>query len=273
MDRVIRRAGGGVSAVAAHVGDGFPSVVLLHGFPFDHTMWSAQLVALRRHGTLLAPDLPGMGRSELPSTQFAPLTMADYAADVVAWMDHFGFLRPVVVGLSMGGYIAFELWRRYRSRVGALVLMDTKPQADGPEAQAGRRAMADTIQAGGMAAVVDGMIEKVLGATTRQTRPDVVERLRRVILATEPAGAVAALHAMMYRADSSADLATIDVPTAVIVGEEDALTPVEVAREMADGIPGATFRAVPGAGHVSAMEAPDVVSTALSEFLDGLPRP
>jgi len=232
-------------------------------------MWSPQLQALPGQATLLAPDLPGLGASASPP----PGTpMSAYADEVVAWMDEAGFVRPVVAGLSMGGYVAFELWRRHRERVGALVLLDTKPAADPPDAQAARTAAAEAIGSAGMAAVVDGMIAKALGATTRARRPEVVDRLRRMILATDPDGAVAALHAMRDRADSTADLAGIDVPTAVVVGEEDELTPVAVARDLADRIPGASFRAIAGAGHVTALETPDEVSRALAAFLEELPR-
>jgi pimeloyl-ACP methyl ester carboxylesterase len=228
-------------------------------------MWEPQIRALRRDARIVAPDLPGLGASALPPGSTP--TMDDYAAAALAWLDETGVSRAVVAGLSMGGYVALAMWRRAKERIAALALLDTKAEGDTEEAKRGRVETRRAIEAGGMAAVAEGMIGKVLGGTTRRTRPDVVERVRRMILATDAAGAVAAVDALRERPDRTADLAGIDVPTIVLVGEEDELTPPAVARSMAAKIPGAKLVVVPEAGHVSTLEAPERVTTALRGLL------
>ena len=247
-------------------GDGPRAVVLLHGFPFDHTMWDSQIESLSDVGRIVAPDLRGLGESGVGGGGGRGL--AAYADDVVAWLDHFRIDRAVVAGLSMGGYVAFEIWRRARARITALVLLDTKAEADSPEAKEARVRAREAIREGGMSAVGGGMVEQVLGETTRHRRPEVVKHTRRMILGTRPDGAMAALDAMRGRPDSTPDLPGIDVPTLVLVGEEDSLTPPETARAMAAAIPGAELRIVPGAGHVSSLENPGAVTGALRSFLE-----
>jgi pimeloyl-ACP methyl ester carboxylesterase len=234
MESLRRRLANGVTAVAALEGKGGQPLVLLHGFPFDHSMWDPQIQALRGDAKILAPDLPGLGRSELPPGP-SP-SMHDYAGEVLAWMDEAGISRATVAGLSMGGYVAFAMWRRARERIAGLALLDTKAEADSEEAKRGRLDARRAIEEHGMAGVASGMLEKVLGKTTRRIRPDVVERVRKMIVATPPAGAIAAVDAMRERPDSVRDLAAIDVPTVVIVGEEDELTPPSVVRATAEGI-------------------------------------
>ena len=265
MQRERRTRADGTERSAVLEGDGRQPVVLLHGYPFDPGIFEPQMRALRRDARFVAPDLLGLGASRLgPSA--AP-RMDDYAADVLAWMDDAGVSRAPIVGLSMGGYVAFALWRKARERVAALVLLDTKAEADGEEAKRGRIETRDAIARGGMAAVCDGMLEKVLGQTTRGTRPDLVARIRRMILDTDPAGAMAASEALRERPDSGKDLATIDVPTVVVVGEEDVLTPPEFARSMAQRIAGARLVEVPRSGHVSSLEAPDAITDVLRDVL------
>lgn len=263
METLRRRIASGT--VAAWEGSGQQPLVLLHGFPFDHSMWEPQIRALRRDAKILAPDFPGLGRSELPP-HGAP-SMDDYARDVFAWMDEVGITRAAVAGLSMGGYVAFAMWRRARERISALALLDTKAEADSDEAKRARIETRRVIQERGLSAVVDGMLEKVLGKTTRRTRPEVVERVKKMVLGTSPAGAMAAVDALRERPDSVADLPGIDVPTVVVVGEEDELTPPVFSRGMAERIPGATLVIVPESGHVSSLEAPEQVSAVLRELL------
>lgn len=255
----------GTLRTAVLTGAGREPLVLLHGYPFDPSMWAPQLRALERDARILAPDLLGLGASRL--ARGAAPRMDDYADDVLAWMDDAGISRATVAGLSMGGYVSFALWRRAKERVASLVLLDTQAGADGEEARKGRVAAREALAAGGMAAVVDGMIGKVLGATTRARRPEVVDHVRRMILATDAAGAIAATEALRERPDSTPTLATLDVPVTVVVGEEDTLTPPAIARAMADGIRGARCVVVPGAGHVSPLEAPDAVTAVLRQVL------
>jgi pimeloyl-ACP methyl ester carboxylesterase len=261
--RLIRPDGATLRAVLG--GDAPRDLVLLPGFPFDAAQWEPQLRGLADVARVLVPETRGLGGSDLGPSRTA--SMSDYAADVAAWMDQVGMKRATLGGLSMGGYIVFEMWRRHRDRVDALVLADTKAEEDPPEGKWARVAMGDAIRAEGMHGVTEGMLEKVLGATTRRLRPAVVERVRDMIQATKPAGAIAALDAMRERPDSVADLATIDVPTLVLVGAEDSLTPPIGARRLARAIEGAGFVEIEDAGHVSALEAPDAVTRALRRFL------
>jgi len=265
MERLEARRPDGTLSTALAGGEGGEPLVLLHGFPFAPAMWEPQLRDLRREARLLAPALLGLGTGRL--ARGAAPGMDDYADDVLAWMDETGIHRAVVAGLSMGGYVAFALRRRAPERIAALALIDTKPEADGEETRRGRVATREAIAKGGMAAVAGGMLGNVLGATTHRTRPDVVERVRRMILDTDPAGAMAAVDALRERPDSVATLATIDVPVTVVVGEEDTLTPPDVARAMAGRIAGARLVVVPGAGHVTSLEAPEAVTRVLRELL------
>lgn len=266
MNRLVRPGPPPVELVARSTGSGRRALVLLHGFPFDHTMWSPQLRDLEARMRILAPDLRGLGKSGLDPETGASLHTP--AQDVLAWMDSEGIERAAVGGLSMGGYLAFELWRQAPHRVAELALFDTKAEADSEEAKGGRVAASEEIRRGGMAAVAEGMISRVLGSTTRARRPAVVEHVRRMMLSTNPEGALAALDALRTRPSSVADCPRISIPVLVVVGEEDVLTPVGVAQEMAASIPRAELRVVKEAGHVTSLESPEVVTRALRDLVD-----
>ena len=250
-------------------GTGDRALVLLHGYPFDHSMWRPQLRDLAEEARIIAPDLRGLGKSEWNDADSA--SMRTHAEDTIAWMDAQGIQRAVVAGLSMGGYIAFEVWRRAPQRVAGLVLLDTKAEPDSPEAREARDKQKEEIARGGMAAICDGTIQRVLGKTTREIGGSVVEHVRRMILTTKPEGARGALDALRDRPSSVPDLPGISVPTIVVVGEEDELTPVSVAQKMAAGIPGAELRVIPRVGHVSSLESPSEVTRALRDALAGVP--
>ena len=242
------------------------TLVLLHGFPHDRGLFAAQIAA---HASmsgvrLLVPDLPGFGRS----TPLATPHMDSYADAVVRMLDAAGVHQAVIGGLSMGGYIAFAFWRRHPDRVRAMVLMDTKPGADAEAVLVKRRETIETVDRDGVGAVVGGMIPGQLGATTRASNPALVERLEVMLRRAPARGLTDAVRAMMTRIDSTGTLETITVPTLVIVGDEDTLTPPAESIAMAAAIPGARLVTVAGAGHLSPMEAPDVVNAALAEFLD-----
>lgn len=250
-------------------GAGDRALVLLHGYPFDHSMWQPQIRDLSEETRILAPDLRGLGKSELKRGEIA--TMTTYAQDVIAWMNAVEMQRAVVAGLSMGGYIAFEIWRRARERVAGLVLLDAKAEPDSAEAKAARDRAKQDIARGGMEAVCESMLQGVLGKTTRATRAGVVEHVRRMILSTNPDGAIAALGALRDRPSSISDLPGIDVSTIVAVGEEDELTPVAASQTMAAAIHGAELRIVPRSGHVSSLEAPAEVTRALRDLMARIP--
>jgi 3-oxoadipate enol-lactonase len=246
-----------------------PSVVLLHGFPFNRTLWREQAEALGDGFRVITPDLRGHGGTGLGGV--AASTMEQMAEDVAALLDELGVAGPVVLGgLSMGGYVALAFTRLFRERVRALVLADTRPQADTNEARRTREETAQRALREGMQAVADAMLPKLLAPSTLERRPDVVERVREMILGTRPEGAAAALRGMAVRRDQTDLLSEIDAPTLVLVGSEDALTPPKDSEMMRDAVRGARLVSMDGAGHVSNLERPDEFNRALADFLRGL---
>jgi len=264
----IRHDVGGVTLALDSRGDG-PALLLLHGFPLDRTLWAHQVATLSRWRRL-APDLRGAGASDVPSGGY---TIPAYADDLVRLLDRLRIERAVVAGLSMGGYVAFEMWRRHRARIVGLILVDTRSEADTAEGRGRRDEMIAAARAGGAAAVAERMLPQLLGRSTQQAQPHLVEQVRGTIERAPVPGLVGALEAMRDRTDSTPLLSTIDVPTLVIVGEEDELTPPAGARAMAAAIPGAALKAIPGAGHLSPLEAPTPVTRVMAEFLEAVPRP
>lgn len=260
---MVRYDVGGVALAVDVRGDG-PALLLVHGFPLDRTLWAHQVATLagwRR----IAPDLRGMGASDAPSDGY---TIAAYADDLVQLLDRMGIARAVVAGLSMGGYVVFDLLRRHRDRLAGVILLDTRADADSAEGRAGRDAMIELARAEGSRAVAERMLPRVLGRTTQQTQPTLVDQVRGMMARAPVAGVIGALGAMKERADASALLSTIDVPTLVVVGQEDEITPPSAARVLADAIPSAVLTVIPSAGHLSPLEAPTAVSRVLAEFLE-----
>jgi len=256
----------GVSLAVDIRGEG-PAVLLVHGYPYDHTIWAAQMAALDGYQRI-APDLRGMGQSDAPDLGYS---MATYAADLAALLDALGVGEVVLCGLSMGGYIAFEFLRSWRRRVRGLVLMDTRAEADSPEGRRARDLAAALARERGAAAIADEMLPKSLTPVTLARSPDMAERVRSMMAATPVAGIVGALGAMRDRADSTALLPTLgDIPTLIVVGELDQPTPPDRAEAMAEAIPGARRITIPGVGHLSPVEGADRVTQALLEFLRSL---
>jgi len=240
------------------------ALLLIHGFPLDHRMWAAQMAALSAQVHVIAPDLRGFGRSA--ATMSGALTMDQHADDLAALLDALGVERAIVGGLSMGGYVAFAFWRRHRQRVAALILADTRAEPDSPQARANRDAAAQKVRQAGVAALADEMLPRLL-APANLANPRVAERLRAMILAQPAETVIAALAGLRDRPDSRPTLPTIAVPTLVLVGEQDALTPPADAAALAAAIPGARLVAIPAAGHMSPMENPRAVNAALREFI------
>lgn len=247
------------------VGAGVP-VVFLHGFPLDRTFWKPQLSALIAQARCIAPDLRGFG----DSTPAAPYSMDQYADDVVALLDHLGIDRAVIAGLSMGGYVAFALWRRHRERVRALILADTRATADSAEGLEKRRALLEVARREGSGAVATRQLPTLLGATTRERNPDVAEWLHLMMAMQPVEGVAGAIEAMMARPDSTPDLATITVPTLIVVGEEDTLTPPSDAAAMAGAIRGARLETLTLAGHLAPVERPAAFNHIVAEFVASL---
>ena len=247
------------------VGTGVP-VLFLHGFPHNRSLWAPQIGALASPARTIAMDLRGFGES-VPG---AAGSMDDYADDAAALLDALSVDRAVIVGLSMGGYASFAFWRRHRARVRALVLCDTRAGADSEASQTSRRAMQDVARHRGGPAVADQMIDAMVGQTTRLKHPELVDQMHRMMSLASPDGIVGALEAMLTRPDSTPTLATITVPTLVVVGDEDALTPVSEARAMHLAVGGSRLEIIAGAGHVSNAERPATFNHVLSEFLTSL---
>ena len=247
------------------VGAGLP-LVFLHGFPHDRTLWSPQLGALVDHCRCVAPDLRGFGES----TAAGPYSMDQYADDVAALLEHLKIRRAVIVGLSMGGYVAFALWRRRPDLIRALVLADTRSGADTDEGREKRKHLVALALERGAGAVADAQINGMLGKTTRESHPDIVESVRQMLSSAPVDGIVGALHAMMDRPDSGPTLPTITVPTAILVGDEDALTPVKDSRSMHEAIPSSRLEVIRAAGHLSNLEKPAAFNHVLSEFVSAL---
>jgi pimeloyl-ACP methyl ester carboxylesterase len=236
-----------------------PALVVLHAFPLDRSMWDREVRALADAASpIVAPSFPGFGRSELPKRQ---PTLDDYADAVIGVMDAARIDRAAIAGCSMGGYVAFALWRRHRARISGLALIDTKAEADTPEAAENRVRLARTIREHGVEALLKTPPKWLRDGSPRW--PELVELIRK----QDKEAVAQASVAMAGRPDSTPDLATIDVPTAVIVGEADAITPLAQSRAMAEAIPHATLAVLPDAGHLSNLEAPEAFDRAIRAWL------
>jgi pimeloyl-ACP methyl ester carboxylesterase len=246
------------------VGAGSP-VLLVHGFPLNHTMWQSQIDHLARSHRVIAPDLRGFGASEVTAGE---VSMTQHADDLNGILDALEVDQPVsFCGLSMGGYIAWEFLRRYPQRVGRLVLCDTRAVADTPEAIQGRHALAELLLEQGAVAAVSAMVPKLLSAETREHRPEIVLKLQTMIQETDPEGMAASLRGMAHRRAATDLLEQIELPTLLVVGEFDTLSSPEEMREMAASIRDSRFELIPDAGHMSPMENAEAVNLVLLEFL------
>ncbi|MCC7052375.1 MAG: alpha/beta fold hydrolase [Gemmatimonadaceae bacterium] len=267
MEHMIALPHGTLAWEAAGPHDAAVTLVLVHGFPHDRGLWTAQLAAQAAvfpHARILVPDLPGLGRS----TPLPDPSIDGYADAIAALLDHVGAQQAVIAGLSMGGYVAFAFWRRHAARVRALMLLDTRADADTDAVKEKRSALITRVQTDGVGAVVGGMLPDQLGTTTRASQPALVERIEVMLRRAPASGVIGAALAMRDRIDSRPTLETITVPTLVVVGAEDTLTPPKDAQAIAAAIRGSRLVTIPDAGHLSPAEQPDVVNAAMAEFLD-----
>jgi len=239
-----------------------PPLILLHGYPFNRSMWNDQAGLLRKSYRVLVPDLRGHGDSEV-----APATIDGMAHDIGELMTSLGISDATIGGLSMGGYIALAFYRLFPERVRALALADTRAAADTDEVKQNRKKQAERALSEGMNRIAKDLLPKVLSPETIAKRPDIVERVRRMIVATKPEGAAAALKAMGERDDQSDLLPRIGVPTLIMVGKDDTITPVEESESMQREIPGSVLEVIEGAGHLSNIEQPEQFNGALLDFL------
>jgi 3-oxoadipate enol-lactonase len=237
------------------------TLLLIHAFPVDAAMWEPQVLSLRRELTVMAPSLPGFGGT--PPT--GDVLGMDVAAEfLVGELDRAGVDRAVVCGLSMGGYIAFSLWHRHRDRIAGLALADTRAEPDDEAGKERRRGVAEKARSGGSEAIA-GDPPPLL---SEGAEPALWDRVKDMIRRQPGESIAAASLGMAERSDARPLLGEIDVPTAVIAGGADSLTPPAMSESMASAIPGAELLVLDGAGHLSNLEAPDAFTAALRSLLE-----
>jgi pimeloyl-ACP methyl ester carboxylesterase len=245
-----------------------PPLVLVHGHPFDRSMWAPQVEHVGRTGRrVIAPDLRGYGRSTVVPGK-TPLEA--FARDIAALLDHLGVAEIVLGGLSMGGQIVMEFHRLFPDRLRGLVLADTAPQAETEEGRRGRNALADRLLVEGMRGYAEEVLPKMVAPATIQRFPAVAEHVSRMMRGTPPEGAAAALRGRAERPDYLASLARVHVPTLIVVGSDDEFTPIDDARLMHEVIPGSSLVVVGGTAHMPNLERPAEFNDALQTFLDSI---
>jgi 3-oxoadipate enol-lactonase len=236
------------------------ALLLIHGFPLDATQWEPQETSLRDRVTTVAPHLPGFGGTD-PAGDV--MTMSAAATRCIEALDGAGAERAVVCGLSMGGYVALELWRAHRDRVAGFVLANTRGTPDDEAGKERRRALAARLRGEGS----EFLVHEPGPLLSDQADPESWERVRTIIAAQSPEALAAAALGMADRPDSTPDLPGIDVPTLVVTSTGDTLIPPDQTAPMADVIPGAGFESIEGAGHLSNLEAPGEFTLILERHL------
>jgi pimeloyl-ACP methyl ester carboxylesterase len=249
------------------VGQGLP-VVLLHGFPLECTMWKPQLEELQDECRIIAPDFRGFGGT---SANLSNVSIDQFADDVANLLDALKIKQKVVVGgLSMGGYVTLAFARRHADRLGGLVLADTRAEADTPEARENRNKMIAFAKTNPASGVVEQMLSRLIGSETQMHHPEIAGTIRALGSKQSTAGIVAALQALRDRADATPGLASIRVPTLVVVGAEDVLTPPAASEALVAAIPGSRFAKIAAAGHMSSLEQPEMFNAVVGSFLSTL---
>lgn len=253
----------GVEITYDDVGSG-PVVVLLHGYPFNRSLWRDQMAVLQQNYRVIVPDLRGHGGSAiLPG----PSTMELMAGDIAGLLDNLNIAQATIGGLSMGGYVALAFYRLFPARVHSLILAATRAPGDNDEAKRNREVQAKKARLEGMEGIADALLPKLLTADTVTKRPEIVKHLRGMMASTNPEGAAAALEGMAIRQDQTSFLSQIAVPTLILVGSEDAITPPADAELMHREIAGSRLEIIKGAGHVVNLEKPEAVNAAVAKFL------
>ncbi len=250
----------GVTIFYDDVGEG-PALVLLHGFTLSSAMWRPQQDALRDQFRVITPDLRGMGQSSVPTMGYS---MELYASDIVALLDHLKLEQVILGGMSMGGYVALALLRRFAGRVRGLILIDTQAEADDHVTRSKRSALIDRVRAVGSEAIAD--TSKMFNEQTHRERPELVEQMRAIMAHTVPDGIVGAVTAMVERPDAMEVLRNTTIPALIIVGRDDPLTPPSDAEAMWEALPYAQLLVLDGAAHAANLEQPDVVNQAIRDW-------
>jgi pimeloyl-ACP methyl ester carboxylesterase len=258
----------GISLAVHDEGSG-PTILFVHGFPLSHTMWRPQLEAFATDHRVLAPDLRGFGESDVTE---GTVTMEQHADDLTALLDELNVNEPIVLcGLSMGGYIAWQFQQKYSERLRALILCDTRAIADTPEGVENRKRLAKMVVENGSAAVASAMLPNLFSPVTSDRQQASIDELRETISATSPQGIAAASLGMAERPDATPLLPNIETPSLLIVGEDDGISTPKEMQTIADAMPNARLEVIPEAGHMSPLENPESVNTAIREFLQSLP--
>lgn len=242
-----------------------PPVVFLHAFPLNQTMWDEQVAEFSGTHRIITLDWRGFGGSGLGAENSSPSIFAD---DLAGLLDRLKINRATICGLSMGGYSAFAFYRKYAERVSALILCDTRATADTEEGKQARFEMAKTVRRDGASAMIEPMIPRLLGETTRQTKPAIIERVKQMIEVAQSEGIAQALIGMAYRADSTDLLSQIACPTLIVVGEEDQLTPPSDAESMHRAIPSSQLQIINQAGHLPNLETTAAFNQIVGQFLN-----
>ncbi|MEO8285583.1 MAG: alpha/beta fold hydrolase [Chloroflexota bacterium] len=251
---------------AIEQGKGTP-LVLLHGFPFDGSIWRDQVERLGQDAHLIAPDMPGFGQSADLEDESKNANMDAYADTLADWLNAKGLDKVVLAGHSMGGYVAFAFARRHPEMLQGLILVSTKAGSDTEAGREGRYKQAAAVEERGAQAVVDAMLPKLFAPATYNDKPELVEQIRAVMLNQDRQGIIAALYAMAGRPDSTPGLSEITVPTLVITGAEDAIIPAPEAEILVSNIKGSKHVPIEAAGHMTMLEQPEAFGDAVSAFL------
>ena len=243
-------------------------MLLLHGYPLNNAMWAPQYSDLYDLARIIAPDFPGHGSSDPIEEDYPIALLARQCLDL---LDGLGITQPIIVGgLSMGGYVALELYRQAPERIKGMILAATTHTADTVAIQSIRESQATQIRHGRLPTLIDETLPKLFSPTTLEENQELVTYIRDVMGHTDPQGAIGSLRAMKTRPDSTKTLASISVPTLVIHGEDDQLIPTEAAQSMAKLIPNAELHILPDAGHLPNLEQPDIFNDIVASFLNEL---
>ncbi len=248
-------------------GDG-PPAVLLHPFPLNHNFWTQVAERLSTRYRLILPDLRAHGESEAGE---GAATMDKMAADLALLCREERIAKAHFVGVSIGGYVLFEFWRRHREQIHSLVLANTRAAAETPEGRTNRLALAEKVLREGTAGFVAEMLPKLVSPVTLNNRPDIVDAARQMMQKMSPQDIAAVQRGMADRPDSTATLETINVPALIIAAEDDSI-PRSEFELMRQQIAGSRFNLIPRAGHYAALEQPEEFAALLRGFFDSLPR-
>jgi pimeloyl-ACP methyl ester carboxylesterase len=256
----------GISIDYRDEGHGLP-VIFIHAFPLSQAMWTGQIPAMTPICRAITMDLRGFGASDVPP---GPYWMAMMASDVRGLMHRLGIARAVLVGLSMGGYVAMSFYRNFPDAVCGLVLADTRAAADNQQGRERRLMSAEKAERDGTESVVEDMVQLLLSQEAIDTRPDLVSRVRSIALQNRPEGIASAQRGMATRPDSTEMMARVDCPALVIVGSDDRLSTPEETRGWQERTPNSLLAIIPGAGHLSNIEQPDTFNRAVADFVSTL---